>query len=489
MLFNLRLMQKYLASCLFLILSAGILGQSAAQLSYNCFTMIAGKDATEDGSVMLAHNEDGPGFIMINWYKVPHLMHSDSVIIRFHSGAEIKESPETNAYLWLEMPAHSFSDSYMNEYGVVITSNQCLSREDKPVLKDGGIGYELRKLMTERAHTARSAVKLAGKLIDLYGYNSSGRTYSIADNQEAWMLSVVNGKHWVARRIPDNEVAVIPNYYTISEVDLNDTMNYLGSSDLISYAEARGWCDPNDASTFNFRKVYSDQENLLNQNNIARHWQALNILSEKHFRFDDVLPFSIIPQSKINLQLFRSVLSDHYQGTPLEKNDDDIPDPHINEIMRICSDRNQYGFIAQLRRSMPVEIGAVLWIAPRYPCMHPFIPWYSGIISVPAEYTDFDYLYAMKHHFDESRKSDLSCKKAYCRYLNFGRKVNADYMQYMNKLHPVVDKRQQELIRKQVFIENKLLKLYATDKNKSLIKMTDYSCKQARKELTRLKKI
>jgi len=26
---------------------------------------------------------------------------------------------------------------------------------------------------------------------------------------------------------------------------------------------------------------------------------------------------------------------------------------------------------------MPVEIGAVLWIAPRRPCIQSFIPWYS----------------------------------------------------------------------------------------------------------------
>jgi dipeptidase len=482
-------MQRYFVSLVFLILSSGIFCQSPGQLSHNCFTMIAGKDATDDGSVMLAHNEDGPGFIMINWYKVPHLKHSDSEIIRCHSGAEIKESAETNAYLWLEMPAHSFSDSYMNEYGVVITSNQCLSREDKPVLKDGGIGYELRKLMAERARTARGAVKLAGKLIDLYGYNASGRTYSIADSQEAWMLSVVYGKHWVARRIPDNEVAIIPNYYTISEVDLYDTLNYLGSSDLISYAEIRGWYDPAGTSPFNFRKAYSDQENLMNLNNIARHWQALNILSKTHYRFEDVFPFSVIPQVKINILSFRSVLSDHYEGTPLEKDNDDIPDPHISEIMRICSERNQYGFIAQLRPFMPVNIGAVLWIAPRYPCMHPFIPWYSGIISVPAEYSDLDYLYAMEHHFDESRKSDLSRKKAYCKYLDFGRIVNADYMHYINKLNPKVEKRQQELIKNQASIEKRLLKLYAADKYKSLRKMTEYSSKLAIQELSRLKQI
>jgi dipeptidase len=450
--------------------------------------MIAGKDATADGSVMLAHNEDGPGFIMINWYKVPHLKHSESQIIRFHSGAEIKEAAETNAYLWLEMPAHSFSDSYMNEYGLVITSNQCLSREDKPQLRDGGIGYELRKLMTERAKTARDAIKLAGWLIDSYGYNSSGRTYSIADNHEAWMLSVVYGKHWVAKRIPDNEVAIIPNYFTISVVDLSDTLNYLGSPDLISYAEIRGWYDPAGTSLFSFRSAYSDPANLIGQGNIAQHWQALNTISEKHYQLDDVFPFSVIPRIKINIQSFRSMLSNHYEGTPLENEDTELSDPHSSEIMRICSDHNQYGFVAQLRSTMPIEIGAVLWIAPRYPCMHPFIPWYNGIQTVPEIYSENDYDFALEHHFDETRKTSEIRQKAYVLFLEFGQMVNSDYYKNIKKIQPVTDKMQLKILDRQRSKKKHFMNLYRRNKDQADKVMTDYTSQLVTSEYNRIRK-
>jgi len=61
----------------------------------------------------------------------------------------------------------------------------------------------LRRIMAEKARSAREAVQLAGQLVETYGYRGSGRTYSIADKNEAWMLAVIKGRHWLARRVPD----------------------------------------------------------------------------------------------------------------------------------------------------------------------------------------------------------------------------------------------------------------------------------------------
>ena len=82
-----------------------------------------------------------------------------------------------------------FADSYLNEWGVTIASNACRSREDSTGLTKGGISYWLRRLMAERARTAREAVQIGGELVEKYGYDSSGRTYCIADAQEAWLMA------------------------------------------------------------------------------------------------------------------------------------------------------------------------------------------------------------------------------------------------------------------------------------------------------------
>ncbi len=137
---------------------------------------------------------------------------------------------------------------------MTVASDNCPSREDKPELTDGGIGYMLRRLVAERARTAREGVLLAGKLVERFGYIDSGRTYIIADPDEGWLFCVVNGKHWLARRVPDNEVAMVANTYTIRAVNLRNKANFLASADIVDYAKSRGWYDPQTDGPFDFRQ-------------------------------------------------------------------------------------------------------------------------------------------------------------------------------------------------------------------------------------------
>ena len=57
---------------------------------------------------------------------------------------------------------------------------------------------------------------------------------------------MVNCKHWGAERDPDDKAAIIANTYSNRDVDLSDTDNYLGSSDLLEYTESRGWYKQSD---------------------------------------------------------------------------------------------------------------------------------------------------------------------------------------------------------------------------------------------------
>ncbi|MCP4146753.1 MAG: dipeptidase, partial [bacterium] len=167
--------------------------------AYNCFTILVGKDASSDGSVLLAHNEDDSGKnFFVNLHKVPAAKPDPYNRITLKNNGVVSQSKGAHGFLWLQIAGTEFGDTYLNEKGVVITSNGCLSREDKAVLSHGGIGIMLRRLMIERASSAREAVKIGGSLIEKYGYYSSGRSYAVADANEGWLLQVVKGKYWVA---------------------------------------------------------------------------------------------------------------------------------------------------------------------------------------------------------------------------------------------------------------------------------------------------
>ena len=200
------------------------------------FGIIAGSKATTDGYVYLGHNEDIPGLKkMLNIYNVP-------------------SSKNNLAGLWFEFPGR-ISDSYVNEKGVCIVSNETPSKER------GSFGTNLYEAQTKAFHqakSAREAILIIGSEVRKHGCTESGRTFLIADSKEGWVLSVVKGKIWVAQRVPDDEIMTITDRFNIGEVDLNDTDNFMGSEKLVRRARWKGWYKPRRDGAFNFAKAYSE---------------------------------------------------------------------------------------------------------------------------------------------------------------------------------------------------------------------------------------
>jgi len=455
-----------------------------------CYTILVGKSATVDGSVLLAHNEDDRGELLVDWYIVPRIEHEDGEIVKLKKGAVLGQVPTTWSYLWLEIPGLDFSDSYMNEWGVVIASNQCRSREDSGEVEDGGIGYYFRRLVIERAKSSREAVHIAGKLIEKVGYSYSGRSYCIADPNEAWVLAVVQGKHWVARRVPDDEVAIVPNYYTIDYVDLSDTLNFLGSPDIVDYAVQRGWYSVDSGNEFNFRLAYSPCEVLTAIWNIPRHLGGINLLASNRYSYRSPLPFSFKPKKKVSLEDIMNVLAYHYEGTEFEMNPlFNNGNPHRCTISRICALTNRYGFVAQLRSSLPREIGNVMWLAPRRPCVQPFVPWYCGITGIPGSYTRGDFKKALETHFEAPENIREQCPEhAYWVFVDLAAAVDKNYSELIGDVKTWKWKYQKKLFDEQEKFEKKVLKTYGKDPEKARRMLTEYTSRIAEEVLKSTRK-
>ena len=448
-----------------LIISTPGISQQTIENNFNCFSIVVGKNASADGSVLFAHNEDDAGEQLVNYYRVPRIKHKQGETIKLATGAVISQVEETYGFLWFEMPKMYFSDSYMNEWGVVISSDACGSREDQPELTDGGIGYWLRRLVAERARTARDGVKIAGKFLSRLGYASSGRTYIIADANEGWMLAAVKGKHWVARRIPDDKLAVIPNYYTIGKVALADTVNFMASPDLIDYAIQRGWYDPKADSEFHFAKAYSSRRSLKHPGNIHRMWRGINLLANKKFDIDENFPFAIAPKNKVSVQELVKVLRDHYEGTELDKSGGyQQGSPYKMNRSTICARSTQYGFVAQLRHWMPIELGAVIWLAQHRPDSQALIPWYLGIQKIPAGYAYGNFESALESHFNPP--ADIYGRNedhAFWTFVALAEQVDEDYGTRILQVRNRWDAIEKDAFKNQQAFEDKVIKIYKKD--------------------------
>jgi dipeptidase len=452
--------QSFLGGLLFVIVMATFAPpRASAQQPYHqkldCFSVVAGKKATKDGSVIFAHNEDtGPNGV--NYYKVPRKKHEPSEMISLRNGGKLPQISETYGYLWFNIPGCDVCDSYLNEFGVAIGSDGCPSREDKPSLENGGIVFWLRRIVAERSTTAREGVKLAGKLIEEVGYASSGRSYIIADPNEAWVLTAVNGKHWVAKRVPDNEVAVIANCYTMQGIDLSDSSNFLGSADVITYASSRGWYNASKDGAFNFAKAYSNPGSLDHPGNTHRMWRGIEMISGKPYDVNKQLPFSIVPKHKLSIQDIMSVLRDHYEGTKFDESANYTKgNPHKLNNATICADGTQYSIVSQLRSWLPIEIAPVAWVAPFHPDVQTYIPFYPCITSIPEIYADGDFATGLRKQFDPL--SSRTKAPAYLKFVSLNNKVDQHFAVNFSIAQKLMKKQEAKIFKEQHQFEKKAI--------------------------------
>ncbi len=352
-----------------------------------CFSVVVGKNASADGWVIMAHNEDDYIPQVVIHHKVPRESYAPDAVVQLDNGGTIAQVPQTWSYIWSEMPGLLFSDSYLNEWGVCIASNACPSREDQPKLTDGGITSMLRKLVAQRAKSARQGVHIAGDFVRQFGYAASGRTYIISDPNEGWLFSVVNGQHWVAQRVPDDQVAIIANTYSVHKVRLADTVNYLGSTDIVEYAIIRQWYDPKTDGEFDFAKVYANPADAVDPRNIGRQWDGMRNAALNPPAYSETLPFAVIPEQKLGARDVMRLMRSHYEQTDLFAADLTTGCPHTNETTPICRQDTQTSFVAQLRGNMPGEIGLVYWVTLSSPCASCYIPFHFGLETFPKNYS------------------------------------------------------------------------------------------------------
>jgi len=463
-------------------MAADITNRCKQQL--NCYTILVGKKASADGSVLIAHNEDDYGDIIVNVRKIAPRNYGSSVKINLGHGGVYETDGRTNGFLWIEATTQEFADSFINEYGVVITSNACSSRENKDDLTDGGISYMLRRIVAEKARSAREAVKIIGELVEKYGYRSSGRTYSIADKNEAWMVAVIKGRQWFAQRLPDDEVAVIPNFYTIRQIRLDDPDNFTGSRDIIEYAKNNGWYDEAKDGPFDFKKAFarpSSREPVFDGNTL-RMWRGLTILSGKEWKIDGDYPFSFKPAKKITPEMLMALLRDHYEGTEYDATEGyKHGSPNRTKYRTICTSSTINAFVACLNDKKPEPLSILVWMAFGKPDTTIFLPVYYRVESLPTGFgyghNTHDYELFYKQHFEPTELQAVKDKLLNTRVLRFEKLVEENYGQLIEVVKKELYPLEKDWLRGHQQFEARFGSLYHRNPGKAMRSLNAYVAK------------
>ena len=363
----------------------------------NCSTIIVGKNASKTGKVILAHGEDDIDCI-VQIHKVERCKHSEGEVLTFADGtAVIPQVPVTYGYIWSEMRCpggEAFADGFVNEWGVAVVSDSCVSTKESTEPHTEGLGYGLRRLIAERAKTAREGVEIAMALVSEYGYRST-RSYHIADKDEGWVLQVTVGNNCVARRVADDEIYYIPNWLTLHEVDFSDTehKNYYWTEDVVGYAVRNGWYTPKtegDYSDFDYAAAYQGEGSDV-KSNFDRTKIAWKIISGEELPDRTT---AIKAPKKYGVNDLKPVLRAHCLEYEDLLKEDPAATPHT--YYGVCRDTTVESMIVEFDDDADLT---TIWRTVLRPCVSPYQPWFAGITSAPKGYFWQDVNSARLTHF------------------------------------------------------------------------------------------
>ena len=492
-----------------------------------CTNFIVGKKASTDGSVICSYNADDYGMFigLCHYPAAKHAAGDMRQIYNWDTGVYQGQIPEA-------------SETYnvignINEWQVTIGETTYGGREEM-VDTTGLIDYgSLIYITLQRSRSAREAIAVMTSLVEKYGYNSEGETFTICDPNEAWILEMMgtgsdkalvakqklNRVVWVAQRIPDDAICGHANQSRIGKFFSGKKINAKGvyptaknqqadlyySKDVVRYARLMGWYEGSDAD-FSWKWAYAAPDFGGRRYCDARVWSFF-----RHFDngFDRYLPWAlgedpnaedmplwIKPNRKVSVQDIEECMRDHYEGTALALDSTTIgggiwqmpyrPTPLSFEVdgkqyfneRPTSTQQTGFSYVSQMRSWLPRQVGGVFWFGNDDGNMVAYTPIYCGNTVQPECYNT-----------PGADAVTFSDKNAYwvCNWVS--NMVYPRYSQLFPSLKAVRDSLEQSYFSNQAAVEQKAKALCEQSEAEAVKFLNNYSNEKAQQMLARWKQL
>ncbi|WP_040471496.1 C69 family dipeptidase [Lentilactobacillus kisonensis] len=360
-----------------------------------CTSMIVGKNASVDGSIMIARNEDSKAAWPKNYVIHNHKEFDEEQSFSSNDNGFKISLPKVRAKYsatpeWTDQYG-LFEEDGINEYGVAMSATESTYTNEyalgaDPLEKDG-IGEEaMITVVLPYVKTARQGVSRLGRIIEHFGTSESNGIL-FADKDEAWYMETGGGHQWVAIKIPDDAYAVIANQTAIQEINFSDPDNYMWAPNIRSFVKENQLNPDLSGHTFNFRKIFGTASLSDTYYNTPRVWYGLKQFSpdQQHTPIDQDMP--LINRSNRKLTIFdvQNFLGSHYQGTPYDPIGEGS-DADKHRFRPISLAKTQEAHILQIRPSMPTQAAGIQWLAMGVAAQSTFVPFYAGATDTPKQY-------------------------------------------------------------------------------------------------------
>ncbi len=380
-----------------------------------CTTVLVGKNASYDGSTMIARTHDAGSnefvahkFVVVKKEEQPRKYKS----VISHVEIDLPDDPMQYTSVPRALPgAGIWGGCGVNEMNVAMTATETLTSNERVLGADplvelipatdttpeipGGIGEEdIFTLVMPYIKTAKEGVYRLGMLLEKYGtYEMNGIAFQ--DENEIWWIESIGGHHWIAKKVPDDSYVVMPNQQGIDDFDLEDAFGeqkeHACSSDLREFIRDNH-LDLSLDGKFHARYAFGSNADADHSYNTPRAW-IIHRYFKPSLRLDDVnpeyrfysdnLPWSAIPDRKITVEDVKYVLSNHYQGTEFDPYGKYGDASHRGMLRPIGINRTNHLSLVQIRPYMPKEIQCLQWLTFGSDAFNAFTPFYANIDNTP----------------------------------------------------------------------------------------------------------
>ena len=369
-----------------------------------CTTILVGKNASFDGSTMVARTEDAPSGVFrakkfVNVAPEEQPRKYKSVISKVEidlPNNPVRYTAVPNAILdngiWGQCGA--------NEYNVSMSATETITSNERVLgadpLVDCGIGEEdIYTIVMPYIASAREGVTFLGNLLEKYGtYEMNGIAFQ--DENEIWWLETIGGHHWMARRVPDDSYVIMPNQLGIDKFDFDDAFGakkeFMCSADLLDFVK-KYHLDLSIDGDFNPRHAFGSRSDADHTYNTPRAWILQRYFNPTTNTYDginadyrpdsDNLPWARIPEKKITVEDIKYALSHHYQGTEYDSYSKDIHSVKKGTLRPIGINRTNFLGLVQIRPYMPDELKCLQWLAIGSCVFNAIVPFYTNINRTP----------------------------------------------------------------------------------------------------------
>jgi dipeptidase len=425
-------MRKFFVIAAFLGCAFSAWAQDDEYSRDECTSLVVGRLASADGSVITSHTCDGVSRTwitvepaadygrkaMMDIYKNTrkNAFKGDTTGVRY--AGQIPQARHTFAYLNTAYPCLNEKQVAMGE--TTFTGPDTLRNGSSMFLIE-----ELQRIALQRCDNARDAVRMMGELAEKYGYADGGECITVIDKKEAWFFEILGcgrgktGAVWAAQRVPDDEVAVSANIPRIGKIDRKNKDYFMASDNVESVAKEYGLWDGEGDFVFwkAYHSSYGDGKNFK-----EREYVILNTLAPSLKLSYDApeLPFSVKPDEKVDVRKVMEILRGTYEGLEFDMTKNllvEVPakdgQPATKKVSPVANPwlttdtRNMINGVApgtvefartiavawcshstviQARDWLPDEVGGVCWYALDNPGESPRFPIFSGTTELPAAF-------------------------------------------------------------------------------------------------------